>query len=130
MGTGYNGICSECEGEFQRKRWKGTSELDERGRSREPEYCSGKCRQKAYRKRQAAQKALELENLRNARPFDSRSETQGKCMKCKIRWIWPNYLHVLLREASCPKCGTRLKHTTKQLKWAVNWVPRFVRSIK
>ena len=36
--------------------------------------------------------------------------TMGKCIKCKIKYIWKSSL--LLRNARCNKCGSNLYQTT------------------
>lgn len=51
MASGYEGTCWEptCGKTFRRKRYKWDYDKDT-SKSPVPEYCSGKCRQKAYRR--------------------------------------------------------------------------------
>ena len=42
----------------------------------------------------------------------SASECQGKCERCRVRYIWPaEQPRVLLRDARCPRCGVALRRT-------------------
>lgn len=50
---------------------------------------------------------------------------QGKCTKCRVRWVWPDKrTEPRVREAHCPECGTKLKATTHLLNWPVKRVSR------
>lgn len=40
---------------------------------------------------------------------------QGKCMKCKVRWVWKKNVKISL--ARCPVCGLNLRTTNWHLKW-------------
>lgn len=74
----YDGTCWTCEKPFERRRPKYLTECDASGRSREPEYCSGKCRQKAYRDRTAAAKDLDRQRLWQERAARRVHERQRK----------------------------------------------------
>lgn len=39
----------------------------------------------------------------------------GRCPKCDVRYVWPAH-KCRLRDAGCPKCGTRLWATTHMFK--------------
>lgn len=48
-----------------------------------------------------------------------RKEIQGKCIKCRIRWIWRRGGIAKLKNAHCPICGDKLLRTSYRLKWPV-----------
>lgn len=64
---------------------------------------------------------------------------QGKCEKCKIRWVWGRtsdrgdfYVgtDVPLRDTACPDCGQQLKHTIYYSKLRMKYTtPNQVRKI-
>ena len=44
-----------------------------------------------------------------------RTETQGKCERCRVRFVWIG--RPRLRDALCPRCGVGLARTSRALKW-------------
>lgn len=47
------------------------------------------------------------------------NDRQGKCVKCKVRWVWRGGHKVELSSAHCPRCGTALQRTTHLSTWPV-----------
>lgn len=48
---------------------------------------------------------------------------QGKCKKCKTRWIWDR--EVPLRRAICWRCSGPLQATSRDLKWPAEVHPSY-----
>lgn len=42
---------------------------------------------------------------------------QGKCIFCKVRYVWN--IEVPLKQARCPRCKQRLQSTTHLQQWPI-----------
>jgi len=60
----------------------------------------------------------------SATGIDARTETQGKCVACEVRYIWPRKVRVRVSDAFCPQCGSKLFATTHLLYWPVERISR------
>lgn len=52
--------------------------------------------------------------MSGAEPYPSlqRGQTQARCWKCHIRWLWQRQAGNTLKDARCPGCGGKLKQTS------------------
>ena len=73
--------------------------------------------------------AAEEEKLGEAGRGPGRRTTQGKCEKCRVRYVWPRG-RMKVSKAYCPLCGDKLKATTHVLGWPVEEIRRPVLAIE
>jgi len=61
-----------------------------------------------------------------------RRATFGRCHACKVIWRWPSHKYARVRDAHCPRCGTKLARTAEALVKripVVDGTPTFRRSM-